>query len=130
GARAPPRYRGPPQRGVSEAVQVRLGYTRRDGAVSERVVHPLGLVVKNQVWYLIAPTDAGQRTFRVNRVRSVEPTGEPVQRPQDFDLAAAWRAIVTTLDAQRAPARAIVVTDPGTVDILRSMFGRRGNEGT
>jgi len=110
-------------------VQVRLGYTRRDGALSERVAHPLGLVVKNQVWYLIAWTDAGQRTFRVNRVRSVEPTGDPVHRPEGFDLSAAWRAIVTTLDAQRAPARAIVVTDPDTMDILRYMFGRRVSEG-
>ena len=129
GGPAPPPYLESLQQAVIEAVQVRLGYTRRDGAVSERVVHPLGLVVKNQVWYLIAWTDAGQRTFRVNRVRSVEPTGEPVQRPEGFDLAAAWRAIVTTLDAQRAPARAFVLTDPGTMDILQYLFGRRVHEG-
>ncbi len=129
GAPAPPRHLEPLQRAVIEAVQVRLGYTRRDGAVSTRVVHPLGLVVKNQVWYLIARTDVGQRTFRVNRVRSVEPTGEPVQRPDGFDLAAAWRAIVTTLDAQRAPARVHVRTDPDALDILRYMFGRRVVEG-
>ena len=129
GAPAPPPHLEPLQRAVIEAVQVRLGYTRRDGAPSTRVVHPLGLVVKNQVWYLIARTDAGQRTFRVNRVRSVEPTGEPVQRPEGFDLAAAWRAIVTTLDAQRAPARVNVRTDPESLDILRYMFGRRIVEG-
>jgi predicted DNA-binding transcriptional regulator YafY len=125
GAPAPPPYLESLQRAVIEAVQVRLGYTRRDGVVSTRVVHPLGLVVKNQVWYLIASTDAGQRTFRVNRVRSVEPTGDPVQRPEGFELAAAWRAIVTTLDAQRAPARVHVRTDPDSLDILRYMFGRR-----
>ena len=125
GAPAPPRHLEALQAAVIEAVQVKMGYTRRDGEVSTRVVHPLGLVVKNQVWYLIAWTDAGQRTFRVNRVRSVEPTGEPVQRPEDFDLATAWRAIVTTLDAQRAPARVQVKVDPDTLDILRYMFGRR-----
>jgi predicted DNA-binding transcriptional regulator YafY len=59
----------------------------------------------------------------------VEPTGEPVERPEGFDLAAAWRAIVTTLDAQRAPARALVRTDPDTMDILRYTFGRRVVEG-
>jgi predicted DNA-binding transcriptional regulator YafY len=128
-APTPPRHLASLQQAVIEAVVVRLGYTRRDGAVSTRLVHPLGLVVKNQVWYLIAGTDAGQRTFRVNRVRSVEPTGAPVQRPEGFDLAAAWRAIVTTLDAQRAPARVVVVTDPDTMDILRYMFGRRVGEG-
>jgi len=66
------------QMAVVDGVQVRLDYTRRDGAASQRVVHPLGLVVKNQVWYLIAHTDAGQRTFRVSRVRSVARTDDPV----------------------------------------------------
>jgi predicted DNA-binding transcriptional regulator YafY len=117
------------QQAVIDAVQVRLGYERRDGEVSERVVHPLGLVVKNQVWYLIAQTDAGQRTFRVSRVQSVELTDEPVHRPEGFDLAAAWRAIMTTLDTQRAPASVHVRTDPETVGILRFMFGRRVAEG-
>jgi predicted DNA-binding transcriptional regulator YafY len=122
---APSRHLEALQQAVIDAVQVRLGYARRDGEHSKRVVHPLGLVVKNQVWYLITQTDAGQRTFRVNRVRSVEQTGEPVQRPEGFDLATAWRAIVTTLDAQRAPARVQVTVDPDTLDILRYMFGRR-----
>jgi predicted DNA-binding transcriptional regulator YafY len=117
------------QQAVIDAVQVRLGYARRDGAVSERVVHPLGLVVKNQVWYLIAETDAGQRTFRVNRVRSVVPTGVPVVRPPGFDLAGAWRAIVTTLDAVRAPTTVHVRADRETMDILRYLFGRRMIEG-
>ena len=82
-------------------------------------------MVKNQVWYLIAGTEAGQRTFRVSRVHSVERTGEPVQRPAGFDLAAAWRAIVTSLDEQRAPATVRLRTDAETADILRYMFGTR-----
>jgi predicted DNA-binding transcriptional regulator YafY len=126
---APSRHLEALQQAVIDAVQVRLGYARRDGEHSERVVHPLGLVVKNQVWYLITQTDAGQRTFRVNRVRSVERTGEAVHRPEGFDLAAAWRAIVTTLDTRRAPARVHVRADAETVGILRYMFGRRMVEG-
>jgi predicted DNA-binding transcriptional regulator YafY len=117
------------QQAVIEAEQIRLGYARRDGETSERVVHPLGLVVKNQVWYLIAQTDAGQRTFRVNRVRSVVPTGERVERPPGFDLAAAWRAIVTTLDAKRTPASVHIRADHDTIDVLRYLFGRRMVEG-
>jgi predicted DNA-binding transcriptional regulator YafY len=113
------------QMAVVDGVQVRMDYTRRDGAASRRVVHPLGLVVKNQVWYLIAHTDVGQRTFRVSRVRSVARTDEPVQRPEGFDLAAAWRDIVSTLDDQRAPTRVGVRTDPGTADVLGYVFGTR-----
>lgn len=121
----PPAHLEALQQAVIQAERVRLGYERRDGTTSERVVHPLGLVVKNQVWYLIAATEAGQRTFRVSRVRSVAPTGDPVQRPAGFDLATAWRAIITTLDEHRAPATVRVRTDDETVDILRYMFGTR-----
>jgi predicted DNA-binding transcriptional regulator YafY len=120
-----PRHLEALQRAVIDGVQVELGYVRRDGAESVRTIHPLGLVMKNQVWYLVAQTDAGQRTFRVGRVRAVVPTDRPVRKPKGFDLAAAWRAIVTDVDARRAPARVRVRTDPVTADVLHYMFGTR-----
>ena len=57
-----------------------LGYRDRAGAVTERVVHPLGLVSKGSAWYLVADTDNGMRTFRVWRVQSAELTDQPVRR--------------------------------------------------
>jgi predicted DNA-binding transcriptional regulator YafY len=113
------------QRAVIEGVQVELGYRRRDGEVSLRTVHPLGLVVKNGTWYLVAGTTAGQRTFRVSRVRSVTATDRPAERPGDFDLSEAWRSIVTGVDAQRAPVTVTLRTDEVTLDVLRWMFGLR-----
>jgi predicted DNA-binding transcriptional regulator YafY len=113
------------QMAVVDGVQIRLGYTRRDGATSRRTVHPLGLVVKNQVWYLVAHTDAGQRTFRVNRVSSVERTEAPVHRPEGFDLAAAWRDILSVVEEQRTPTRVGLRTDAGTADVLGYVFGTR-----
>jgi predicted DNA-binding transcriptional regulator YafY len=110
---------------VVDGVQVRLGYAARDGAKTERVVHPLGLVAKGSVWYLVAGTDAGQRTFRVNRVRSVTPTDEPVDRPPGFDLAETWKSIVATLDEQRTPVRVVAVADGDVVWLLRTLFGTR-----
>ena len=56
------------------------------GAVSERTVHPLGLVSKGTTWYLLGDTDAGRRTFRVWRVRSVEANRRAAAEPPDFDL--------------------------------------------
>ena len=44
------------------------------GPPSSRTVSPLGLVTKSGVWYLVAGTDAGVRTFRVGRVTAVTPT--------------------------------------------------------
>jgi len=37
-----------------------------------RVVSPLGMASKGDVWYPVADTDAGLRTFRVDRVTAVE----------------------------------------------------------
>ena len=63
------------------------------------------------------------RTFRVGRVRSVEPTDDPVVRPADFDLAETWRAVVTTIEERRTSVRAIVRIDRRAASWLRGQFG-------
>jgi predicted DNA-binding transcriptional regulator YafY len=125
----PPR-RTPPlldavQQAVVEGRQVSLGYTARDRAVTSRVVHPLGLAAKGLAWYLVADTDAGLRTFRVDRMTSVEPTGDAVVRPPGFDLAEAWRLIADEVDRRRAPMQASALVQPHAVWWCRSVFGRR-----
>ncbi|HEY8293164.1 MAG TPA: YafY family protein [Thermomicrobiales bacterium] len=69
---------------------VRFTYQRSDGASAERHADPLGLVAKGNVWYLVAVTDGGIRTYRVSRVRDACVTDEPCTRPDGFDLAAYW----------------------------------------
>src|SRR5690606_19091702 len=118
-----PRHLDALQEAVIAGVQVRLGYADRDRRESERIVHPLGLVAKSGVWYLVAGTDAGLRTFRVGRVRSVEPTGEPVERPEGFDLAEAWRSVVDAMEERRNTVRALVHADRQVVGWLRARFG-------
>lgn len=113
------------QRAIIEGVQVELDYVRRDGRASSRTVHPLGLVVKNGVWYLVAGTAAGERTFRVSRIRSLLLTGRPLVRPDGFDLADAWRAIVTDVDLHRLPVAVRLRADPSLVPVLRWLFGSR-----
>jgi predicted DNA-binding transcriptional regulator YafY len=122
---APPPHLSVLQQAVVQGVQVRLGYVDRERAVSERIVHPLGLVSKGSVWYLVGDTDAGLRTFRIWRVRSVELTDEPVQRPEDFDLATAWSEIVAAMDEKRGAARVRALADPSIVGWLRGHFGTR-----
>lgn len=127
--RAGPR-RAPPhldavQRAVIEGEQVTLGYVARDRTVSARVVHPLGLATKGSVWYLVADTAAGLRTFRVDRISAVEPTGLPVVRPDGFDLAEAWRLITDEVDQRRAPVQARALVAPNLVGLCRSVLGNR-----
>ncbi len=75
--------------------QLALCYKRNDGQVVERVVHPLGLVAKLNIWYLVAAVDgeeatASLRTYRLSRVQSASLAEAPCQRPRDFDLATYW----------------------------------------
>ena len=46
------------------------------------------------------------RTFRVDRMTGVEPTGEPAVRPEGFDLDATWRDITDEVEERRSPVRA------------------------
>jgi predicted DNA-binding transcriptional regulator YafY len=111
------------QRAVIDGVQVRLSYTARNDRHSVRLVHPLGLVAKRSVWYLVADTADGMRTFRLNRVRSVEVTDLPVERPEGFDLEEAWRASLAGLDEHRVPSVAVLRADPEAVPGLRAALG-------
>ena len=93
------------------------------------VVHPLGLVAKASVWYLVAGTEAGLRTFRVSRVRGVTRTDDPVQRPEGFDLATTWEQIKEELESGRTPLVVSLVVDARAVPWVRGMFGRRATIG-
>jgi predicted DNA-binding transcriptional regulator YafY len=113
------------QQAVVDGVQVVIDYVARDRSPSSRVVHPLGVAAKGSAWYLVADTDAGLRTFRVDRMTSVVPTADRVVRPEGFDLARAWALITDEIDERRTPVRARALVDPGAVWLCRSMLGSR-----
>lgn len=127
GSDAPP---APPfleslQQAVLQERQVRLGYRDREGVVSERVVHPLGLVSKGSVWYLVADTEKGMRTFRVWRVEAAELLDQPVVVPAGFDLADHWRDVVEQMDELRSELVVEALVDPEAVPWLRGHFVNR-----
>jgi predicted DNA-binding transcriptional regulator YafY len=124
-SRPTPRHLDALQRAVVEGEQVRLGYVARDRAASERVVHPLGLATKGTAWYLVADTAAGLRTFRVDRVTAVAPTGDPVVRPDDFDLEEAWHLVTEQVDRKAAVVTARGTATPEIVPVLRMVLGTR-----
>jgi predicted DNA-binding transcriptional regulator YafY len=121
----PPRFLDELQDAVIHGVQVRLGYVDSKGAETGRTVHPLGIVAKGPAWYLVAGTEAGRRTFRIDRVSSADPTGDPVHRPADFDLAASWREIADEVDRRRSPLEMQAVCAPDGLGLLRVMLGDR-----
>ncbi|GHF53558.1 putative DNA-binding transcriptional regulator YafY [Amycolatopsis bartoniae] len=77
-------------RAVWEQRRTAVTYRRHDGPV-ERLLEPLGLVLKAGVWYLVARTEGTTRTYRVSRLSRVELRDERFERPADFDLANWWQ---------------------------------------
>ncbi len=120
-----PRFLDELQDAVIRGVQVLLGYVDPKGSETERVVHPLGIVVKGPAWYLVSDTDAGRRTFRIDRVSSVESTGDPVRRPEGFDLAESWREIADEVDRKRTPLEVPALCTSDGIGLLRAVLGGR-----
>jgi predicted DNA-binding transcriptional regulator YafY len=112
------------QAAVIRRRKVRLTYTNSARERSERLVDPWGLVDKDDIWYLLAGTDRGQRTFRIDRIIGAEPTDEAAQRPDDFTLATAWQQVVGEVEQRRSRTWATVLIEARFVPILRDHFGR------
>ena len=74
---------------VWESRRVTITYQRGDSGV-ERVLEPLGLVLKAGTWYVVAAYEDQLRTFRVSRVVDAQASDERFSRPDDFDLGAYW----------------------------------------
>ena len=82
---------------VAEAVwtqhRLHVRYERANRAIVDRVLEPLGLVLKAGTWYLVAavPADArGPRTYRASRVHAAAVLDESFERPEGFDLERHW----------------------------------------
>jgi len=59
--------------------------------VKDRVIEPLGLVLKGGVWYVVAQRDGNSRTYRLSQIQALGPTGQTFVRPKDFDLPTYWQ---------------------------------------
>ncbi len=112
--------------GVAAAVwtqrRIQVVYQRwRAPREVERLLEPLGVVLKSGTWYLIAVAvpasshDAGPaepRTYRVGKILFLTATDERFDRPAGFDLAAYWTAWTTRYEASVYRAEATVRLSP------------------
>jgi len=112
------------QAAVIRRRKVRLTYAGSARERTERLVDPWGLVDKDDIWYLLAGTERGQRTFRIDRIIAAEPTGQPAERPDDFALAAEWEQIAGEVEQRRSRTWATVLVEDRFVPVLQTQFGR------
>lgn len=104
---------------------VSFDYRARSGERTTRVVDPWGLVDKDEIWYLIAGTEAGQRTFRVDRMDAVVVTDDVAALPDDFELQRAWDRVVGEVEQRRSLLSAFVLIEARLLPVLQDHFGRQ-----
>jgi len=63
---------------------------RRGTSSGTRRLHPLGLVLKAGIWYVVADRGDQRRTYRVSNIQALAATAERFTRPKDFDLVRFW----------------------------------------
>ncbi|MFI6627248.1 helix-turn-helix transcriptional regulator [Nonomuraea fuscirosea] len=91
---------------------------------TERLVEPWGLVAKDDVWYLLAGTERGRRTFRVDRIGGAVVTELEFERPDDFALAREWEEVVAEMERRRSTVSATVLISARFLPVLSHHFGR------
>lgn len=109
---------------VADAVwrqqRLEVRYQRATREHVERVLEPLGLVLKAGVWYLVAGVandHRGPRTYRLSRVEAAALLDEDFERPPEFNLRRHWQAYQQEYERR-------LFTD--TARIRLSPDGRRG----
>ncbi|MFE6871067.1 helix-turn-helix transcriptional regulator [Kitasatospora sp. NPDC057692] len=122
----------PVARAVWEQRVLRVHYRRWRGEV-HRELHPLGLVLKGGIWYLVAGAADGAgspgeavRTYRVSRLLAVEAAEEVFERPAGFDLAAHWTETARRLTAALHRQTARLRVSPQARRLLPMQFGAAG----
>src|SRR5262245_24628533 len=107
------------QDAVSRDRKLKIVYRREGHETTERTVDPLGLVAKGTVWYLVALTPRGFRTFRVSRIEKAQLLDQACERPHDFDLAAYWKSS-TAQFRDRPRYDAILRLEPSAAEMIKT----------
>ncbi|MCI2418866.1 WYL domain-containing protein [Saccharopolyspora sp. K220] len=112
-------------RAVWEQRVLRAHYRRWKGEV-HRELHPLGVVLKGGIWYLVAQAEEAVRTYRISRFRSVRVTPESFTRPAGFDLATSWAEAARRMEAAMLRGTARLRISPRAQRLLPAQFGAKG----
>nr|BFE61250.1 WYL domain-containing protein [Dactylosporangium thailandense] len=108
-----------------QVIEVRYRrWAPRPGVVGRRL-HPLGLVLKAGVWYLIAAGSGEPRTYRVSAIVELRQLPELFTRPDGFDLITFWHAHVERYERAETAEVAVVRLSPAGIAALPDILGPR-----
>jgi predicted DNA-binding transcriptional regulator YafY len=100
---------------ASRRIEVR--YDSWKGLV-ERMLSPLGLILKGGTWYLAALASGSEpRVYRVSNIQALAVADETFERPAEFDLEAFWAASTQRFEAE-------IFTDEARLRLTRAGLKR------
>lgn len=102
---------------VWEQRRVLIKYTKWDRTPVERLLEPLGLVLKGVAWYVVARGRTRINAYRVSRIVSAVVLGEEFERPSGFDLGGYWQEWSERLERTLYRASAVVRLSPRAVEL-------------
>ena len=109
---------------VWESRAVDVVYDRDDERV-ERRLHPLGLVLKAGIWYVVAEHDGQVHTYRAARVKQATVSDERFERPTDFDLAAFWAESTAAYERDATRSKSCCASTRTRCDVLVELAGEQ-----
>jgi predicted DNA-binding transcriptional regulator YafY len=90
--------------------------------ISDRVIEPLGLVLKAGEWYVVATSPGKQaRTYRLSSIHHLEAGGEKFARPRQFDLPQHWTKSLQRFETERHRSAAMLRASPTGLKWLRRL---------
>lgn len=92
GKRVPNEYIDVIKNSVLNLKKLKIYYKKYTGEISERIIQPYGVVVKNSEWYVSAFCEEKNdlRVFKCSRIQKVEVINENFSIPSDFNLKEFW----------------------------------------
>ena len=107
---------------VWEDRRLQIAYDRGDKEV-ERLLDPLGLVLKGGTWYVVGQVGQDVRTYRVSRIVRAAVTEERFDRTDGFDLATWWAESTAAYERSAERIEVELRVAPDGEDILLEILG-------
>lgn len=100
--------------------RIRVRYERSGRQVVDRLLEPLGVVLKAGTWYLVANADGSRspRTYRVSRVHDAVALDETFERPDGFDLQVHWADYQRDYTERLFPETATIRVSPAGRELI------------